>query len=248
MKITFLSDTHTMHNEVKVEPCDIFCYTGDFTNKGFLFDVVSFFEWLREIPAKHIVFIAGNHDKSFDKSLMFANQDPIQNLLNRQVYNDVQRLIKDLPPHIHYLQDSSVTIEGINFYGTPDSPAFGVGWAFNKQRGNAIAKTWSKIPKNTHILLTHTPPYDILDYVDQRLRRHPDEDQRTGCPELFKCIKERLINLQINAFGHIHVNYGLTLKAVSNTRYVVFINGAMINNRGKFLVKHPITINYPLTN
>lgn len=244
MKITFVSDTHTMHDQIEVEPCDIFCYSGDLTNKGYLFDVVSFFEWLRKIPAKHIIWIAGNHDKSLDKDLMFAEQDPIQSLLNRQVYNDVQMLIKDLPPHIHYLNGQALTIEGINFYGTPVTPRFGVGWAFNRTRDNSIAKDWSKIPKNTNILLTHTPPYDILDYVDQRLRRHPDEDQRTGCPLLFKCIKERLINLKINAFGHIHANYGCTLKAVSNTRYVLFINGAMINNRGKFLIKQPITIDY----
>lgn len=248
MKITFLSDTHSLHNEVTIEPCDIFCYTGDATNRGSREDWVSFFEWLRKVPAKHIVWIGGNHDLSLDKLLMYSSVDAVQDLLNRQLCADIQRLIKNLPAHIHYLQDSAITIEGINFYGSPISPSFGQGWAFNANRGDIIAKVWQKIPKNTHILLTHTPPYNVLDYVDERLRRYPDEDLRTGCKELWNCIKNRLIELQVNAFGHIHANYGMMLKAVSNTRYCVFINGAMINNRGKFLVKHPITINYPLTN
>jgi len=246
MKITFLSDTHTLHNEVSIEPCDIFCYCGDATNIGGLVDWISFFEWMRQIPARHIVWIAGNHDKSLDKQLMLNTSDSVVRLINTQAYNDLRKLIADLPAHIHYLENKSVTIEGINFYGTPVSPAFGQGWAFNRIRGEAIAKEWAKIPKNTNILLTHSPPYAILDYVEGRYKRFPEEDQHTGCEELLNRIKFSLPQLKISAFGHIHGNTGFVYKYVSQKRTVCFVNACLIENGNRFLTRQPITLDYKL--
>lgn len=245
MKITFLSDTHSLHNEVTIEPCDIFCYSGDATNIGELADWVSFFEWLRKVPAKHIVWIGGNHDRTLDRALMeHRSNDAVIRMLNTQKYNDVRRLIQDLPKHIHYLENKAITIEGINFYGSPYSPAFGHNWAFNKVRGDASAQLWAKIPKNTNILLTHTPPQGILDYVDKRKKRYPDEPQNVGCKELLDRIKHSLPNLKVHAFGHIHDNTGMQYLHVSNTRRVLFINACLLDNRYNFLTKQPITINF----
>lgn len=61
MKITFLSDTHGFHRDTRIEPCDLLCYSGDATNIGELIDWVEFFEWLRGLPARYIVWTAGNH-------------------------------------------------------------------------------------------------------------------------------------------------------------------------------------------
>ena len=36
-------------------------------------------------------------------------------------------------------------------------------WAFNRKRGDEIKKHWGLIPNNTDILITHGPPYKILD-------------------------------------------------------------------------------------
>jgi Icc-related predicted phosphoesterase len=247
MKITFLSDTHTYHNEVVVEPCDIFCFTGDATNIGEVKDFVDFFEWLRKIPAKRIVWIAGNHDKALDKHLMLNTLvDPITKLLRQQQYNDVQSLLKALPKHIHYLNNSGVTINGINFWGSPVSPIFGVDWAFNKIRGDNINSIWAKIPKNTNILLTHTPPFGILDYVPNRQKTYTNEPNNVGCKDLLNRIKYFLPKLKICTFGHIHSNYGIKKELVSNTRHVTFINGCMLDNRYNFITKQPITVDYNL--
>jgi hypothetical protein len=68
-------------------------------------------------------------------------------------------------PHVTYLQDKSVTINGLVIYGSPwtfqrNSPAT----AFTKPGGTLGSNCWSLIPENVHILVTHNPPKDILDY------------------------------------------------------------------------------------
>tara|TARA_Y100000296_G_C5174834_1_gene259491 strand:- start:2061 stop:2591 length:531 start_codon:yes stop_codon:yes gene_type:complete len=59
---------------------------------------------------------------------------------------------------IKYLNDSSITIDGIKFWGSPIQPWFH-DWAFNRKRGNEIRKHWELIPTNTDVLLTHGPPF-----------------------------------------------------------------------------------------
>ena len=63
---TFISDTHTYHNEVELSRGDIFFITGDFTDTGLREEVFNFFNWLntQSKEYKHIVFIAGNHDNA----------------------------------------------------------------------------------------------------------------------------------------------------------------------------------------
>lgn len=242
-KICLISDTHGFHENFIVPECDILIHAGDFTNRGEIEGVLSFFEWLRKQPAKNIVFIAGNHDRSFDKKLMehYSNPDYIK-ALNMELYYKVQGLIDSLPDHIHYIENESIEIEGFNIYGSPVTPAFGHNWGFNKQRGDSIMTEWGKIPKNTDILITHGPAYGILDYVDERYRRFPGEDLHTGCHDLLKTINQRLINLKLHVSGHIHDNYGIKLEKVSNTRHVLFCNAAVLDNKYNFLTKYVHTI------
>ncbi len=53
-------------------------------------------------------------------------------------------------------------IEGLKFYGSPWQPTFH-NWAFNLDRGEEIKKVWDKIPNDTDVLITHGPPFGILD-------------------------------------------------------------------------------------
>lgn len=137
-----------------------------------------FLPWLNNQPAKYKIFIAGNHD--------FCFQD-----------------IDDLctPKGIYYLRDESLELCGINFYGSPWTPWFW-DWAFNFPRydsDGAIAKDkWSKIPDNTNILITHGPPYNILD--------KNAGGQKCGCPYLRSRI-EKLKNLKLHLWGHIHESF-----------------------------------------
>ncbi len=57
-----------------------------------------------------------------------------------------------------YLEDSSITLYGINIYGSPWQPFF-CNWAFNLPRGEELASKWSAIPQETDVLLTHGAPF-----------------------------------------------------------------------------------------
>jgi Icc-related predicted phosphoesterase len=105
-----------------------------------------------------------------------------------------------LDASLHYLQDSSVKIETLKIYGSPWQPRF-FDWAFNLTRGAELAEKWNLIPDDTNILITHSPPFGILDEVPQRY-----SIENTGCEELRKRVET--IRPRLHIFGHIHCGYG----------------------------------------
>jgi len=90
-----------------------------------------------------------------------------------------------------------VIIEGVKFYGSPWQPRF-FDWAFNLDRGEEIKKKWDLIPMDTDVLITHGPPYGILDLTH--------EGEKVGCEELMKAVLR--VQPKIHIFGHIHEAYG----------------------------------------
>ena len=99
-------------------------------------------------------------------------------------------------------------------------------WGFMREKSD-LNRHWDKIPLNTDILLTHQPPLNILDSFKK---------EHFGCELLYEKI-QRLINLKIHAFGHIHASYGH--KTINNIHY---INSALIKNSKIF----PIELNDPI--
>ena len=111
------------------------------------------------------------------------------------------------------MNDSGVTIHGINIWGSPITPWF-YDWAFNRERGVEINKHWKLIPKNTDILITHGPPSGILDLVNA--------DRTVGCEDLLKRINS--IKPKVHVFGHIHEAYGSEVSG-----YTKFINSSILD-------------------
>lgn len=182
-KIVFISDTHNYHDKVKLPKGDILVHAGDFSGVGHPAEVFNFFSWLsmQSLKFKHIVFIAGNHDKSFEYKSSW-----------------VLKALEQLPENVHYLEDSEVIIDGIKFYGSPWQPEF-FNWAFNLPRGKELAEKWAMIPDDTDILITHGPPATILDYTVR-------DNINVGCVDLLNRIND--VKPKINVFGHIHEGYG----------------------------------------
>jgi len=187
MKLVCISDTHGRHDLMnnQIPEGDVLVVAGDISNIGKKKDIVSFHEFLKQVPCKHKVVIAGNHDWCFENSkrkkasLWLTNEDS----------------------SIHYLQDSEITIEGIKFYGSPWQPEF-YNWAFNLRRGKQIKEKWDLIPQNTDVLITHGPPAGILD---------PDRNQESvGCVDLLDRVLK--IKPKVHVFGHLHSGYGTIQK------------------------------------
>jgi Icc-related predicted phosphoesterase len=176
-----LSDTHNYHKQIAVPDGDILIHAGDATGRGTIGEIAAFNEWFAALPHRYKIFVAGNHDWLFETDNSFA-----------------RRLLDD---SIVYLQDSFVEIENLKIYGAPWQPRF-YDWAFNLDRGREMAEKWSLIPADIDVLITHGPPFGILD-------KTPAGD-RAGCEELRKRIEE--IRPRAHVFGHIHHFYGKSEK------------------------------------
>ena len=116
--------------------------------------------WLKSLPARQIVFVAGNHDLVFEQAAFLVP--------------------KDLPAV--YLQDSGFEWQGLKIWGTPWQPWF-FDWAFNLREPELKAK-WDLIPDDTDILVVHGPPFGYGDGVPRR-----DSIRQTGSPSLLERIK-----------------------------------------------------------
>ena len=193
MKIIAIADTHGYHRQVEVPVGDVLLVAGDICSHGTLTEIKEFGTWLLEQPCRYKIVIAGNHDEPFQSK----NNSALQALTREN-------------PTITYLQDNSITIEGVTFYGTPWTPTF-MRWFFMADRGETIRRKWLMIPDNTDVLITHGPPATILDDVGGL----PE-----GCVDLLARILQ--INPKYNIFGHIHEGYGGIRKGDT-----IFINASV---------------------
>ena len=209
MKFVFLSDTHGKHDQVTVPEGDCLVYCGDMSSRGDLYEIEKFSLFLQKLTHKYKIIIAGNHDFSFEDERK----------------QEAEELIK--AAGAIYLNDSGIQIEGVNFWGSPVQPWF-YAWAFNRERGQEIKTHWDLIPSNTDVLITHGPPYGILDKTLL--------DKLVGCEELLKKVKE--VKPKIHAFGHIHESAGVLEK-----NGTVFINASNLNRQYQYR-NPPIELTY----
>lgn len=205
MRIVCISDLHSSKQSFSVPDGDVLIIAGDICGYGCLDELEDFDNFLSNLPHKHKLLIAGNHDWPF------ARVEPEQS--------------KMLVKNAIYLEDSGIEIEGIKFWGSPWQPFF-CGWAFNLPRGPELAEVWTKIPENIDVLITHTPPYGILDKLY--------DGESVGCEELSEALKR--IKPRVHVFGHIHESYGVLEQGGT-----IYVN-ASLNNGYYQLVNAPIVV------
>jgi Icc-related predicted phosphoesterase len=159
VKLVIISDTHGMHNGLKLPEGDVLIHAGDITKYGTLEDVRVFNQWLEQFSHPHKIVIAGNHDFCFE---------------------DHPKEASGLLTNATYLQDQAVEILGLKFYGSPWTPEF-FNWAFMRRRGAEMRAVWEQIPRDTDVLITHGPPQGILDLTQQ--------GEYAGSQELLEALK-----------------------------------------------------------
>lgn len=179
MRIVALADTHLFTEDLDAIPDgDVLVHAGDLLRGGDLDELKRGIAFMKALPHKHKLFIPGNHDRCFEESF--------------------DQAIK-LCGEIKVLLDDHHQIEGVNFYGSPWQPAYNE-WAFNLKRGEALKQKWDAIPFDTHILVTHGPPYGVLDGSKTKGRH--------GCEELLAAVVKRQ-SIKLHLFGHIHESGGV---------------------------------------
>jgi len=192
MKIVCIADTHSYHRDIQVPDGDILIHAGDIGNNRI--DILEDFNhWLGELPHQHKIIVAGNHDE-----YIYYNSNRARELLSNCIY----------------LENEGCTIAGLRIWGSPMSPRFGHWW-FMADRGNEIDRYWKLIPSDLDILMTHSPPWVIL-----------DEDILTrgsvGCWDLLNRVKQTKPKYHI--FGHVHGGHGTKIQGQTK-----FINASVLD-------------------
>ena len=196
----------------KFDGIDVVIHSGDCSNPRDPYrneqEVRAFIAWYRDVPVKHKIYVAGNHDTSIEKRLVTPGDFAEAGII--------------------YLENAATIIDGVKFWGSPHTPTFG-NWAFMKAR-DKISRVWDTIPEDTDVLIVHGPPKGIRDCSYDRLGNL----EFCGCSALMKkCFK--MPQLKFVLFGHIHDMDGVNNQGVSyfSKTPTVFSNGACVED-GRF--------------
>ncbi len=158
---------------------------GDLTARDTHIEYQKFFDWFKNQSYKKKIFIAGNHDNKLT-----------------DFYCCAQELID-----FEYLCDSGTEFEGLKIWGSPWTTRFpGINplcCAFTVNTDQELSEKWDLIPKDTDILITHSPSFGNYDYVNNR---NSSIVQSVGSLSLW--IKSLEILPKLHVFGHIHEAYG----------------------------------------
>lgn len=193
LRLVHVSDTHLKHDSLAIPAGDVLIHSGDFFDASksgnFLDELAELEKFFAGQPHKYKLFVAGNHEMSF-------------------CGQSVDRIRARLPS-CTYLQDNAVQIEGLKFYGSPwtgkrKSPAS----AFTAPYPE-LGKYWVMIPKDTDVLITHSPPHRIL-----------DNHGGMGCPLLRELVLKQ-IRPMVHLFGHAH-----EMAQVMEKEEILFSNAA----------------------
>jgi predicted phosphodiesterase len=228
LRFVAISDTHL--SEPELPKGDVLLHAGDLTYRGTPLEVSEAFFYLKKAKEKygfkHVLLIAGNHDwlaqKQSGRFADMAKEAGLHYLFDSGVVID--------PDGQVYPWDPQKKMKGIKVWGAPWQPWF-YDWAFNLLRGAPLKEKWDLIPAGTDILITHGPPYGILDRAP---RGYPEEhwseqdfdfhSERVGCKDLLDAVMR--VKPQVHVFGHIHADYGQ--KVFEGTH---FINAAIMSER-----------------
>jgi Icc-related predicted phosphoesterase len=206
VRIVMMSDTHEQHRRVDVPDGDLLIHAGDFTyfNRS-SHAVQDFDDWLHALPHRHKVLVPGNHESCFGSPQW---RDQITGAV--------------------VLVDSGIELAGLKIWGARVTPE-GAG-AIGNETDERCGAALSQIPKGTDVLITHGPPFGILDLA----RGIPQ-----GSRKLLGALRH--IKPRLHVFGHIHAGYG-----TARSRGTIFVNAALAGP-GYSITKGPITVSFAPT-
>jgi Icc-related predicted phosphoesterase len=230
MKITAISDLHGDYPELSGG--DLLIIAGDCTSNDSVKAWVDFFKWFDLLEYRSKIYIGGNHDN-------FLSQCCNNNECADIIYGPECEKQE-------YLRDSGTEFHGIKIWGSPWSLWFhGINphcKAFTGKEKD-LKKYWDIIPLDTEILITHTPPFGMLDTIYEW--GDPDKKKYAGSKTLADKLLQ-LKNLKLHVFGHIHEEYGHCYAAYAEDHTPLghlSINASHMNREYE-AVNQPINIEY----
>lgn len=210
ISITAISDLHGYYP--KLEGGDLLIIAGDLTGKDTLDNYIEFCDWLSQQPYREKIVIAGNHDnrlKDDNKKIKMTFSE----------WNSTTGICKQ---YAIYLCDSATEFEGLKIWGSPWTKTFpGINpkcKAFTVDTEEELAEKWALIPDDTDILITHSPPYLILDEC---------RNGHVGSKSLRIMLNK--IRPKVHVFGHIHENGGQQLLLKHEGPNTICVNASHVN-------------------
>lgn len=180
VRILHISDTHNMHRQIEKHfpfpPADILIHSGDWTNLGKDEEFADANEWLGTLQPrfKHILAIVGNHDWITDVSVETAWTDES---FWRQRLSNARLLLSE-----------EASVMGLKIFGSS--------WKGAMSHGNPHG--FGVIPDDLDVLITHGPPWGILDWCGRQHWGSSDE--------LLDDVKKKAP--KVHLFGHDHEQRG----------------------------------------
>lgn len=189
MKIDCIADLHGERPELPGG--DLLIVAGDLTGANNQIEIDRFGQWISQQEYNKKIFITGNHDN------LLVEEKPRKYFVNING-NSYERC--------EYLCDSCTEFKGLKIWGSPWTKTF-VGMnphckAFTCESDKELAEKWALIPEDTEILVTHSPPFSILDKNAQGFN--------VGSITLWERLR-KLPKLKLHVFGHIHREGGQML-------------------------------------
>jgi len=199
-----IADTHKLHRELELPPSDILIHAGDFTFWGRQrSELRDFDDWLGGLPHPFKVVVPGNHE--------FVLED---------------RRLRDEITNAELLINHGIEIMGMKIWGSPVTSLYG--GAFGKSNPQDRKRHWGQITDGIDILITHGPPFGILDTA-------PGTALHQGDAELLEAVNRARPRLHV--FGHIHGANG-TLR----TKDTTFVNASLYGEFGE--LKSPTVVEF----
>ena len=194
MRILHLSDTHRNHRRLHGLPAaDVIIHSGDVAETGQSKDVNDFFVWFCGLDYKYKIFVKGNHDSRLQANKFVQSS---------------------LPANVFFLYNSGITIKSVKFWGLSNS------YFTKKDVNENFQQRLAKIPSNIDILITHRPPYGILDKSYKHL----------GSTYLLQAVMK--IAPRYHLFGHVHEAYG-----IEKLNETTFVNASVVNEKNELTNK-----------
>lgn len=217
MKIDILSDLHGYYPNL----CggDLLIIAGDCTANDKIFEWAKFFDWLTDQKYEKKILVAGNHDGLLEEMYTKTKQQAdemkeVQEFLIE--YGEMDEL------DFEYLCDSGTEFRDYKIWGSPWTNWFHGVHPKAKSfmiKEKQIKNKFKKIPDDVDILITHSPPYGILD--------SNYENNPCGSLSLRHEIDTRL-NPKIHCFGHIH-EQGCKELYLKEKKQILFLNASYVD-------------------
>lgn len=210
-----------------MEGSDLIIIAGDLTAKDDEKGFQQFRAWLLNFPFTRIIIIAGNHDGYVHGRIM----EEFYEMWNGN--------------WITYLCDSGTEFYGLNIWGSPWVRSFNgmnqKAKAFTVDLEIQLREKFDLIPEDTDILITHSPPFGVLDGVyDMSYGFENQYKRRCGSTSLEYRLSKILPKLHV--FGHIHENGGQQEYYYDDGNHsTTCVNASIVNERYE-MVNKPIRI------